>query len=111
MITRAREAAGLEPDQLAERIGQSVTTVRRLENEVTEPSVRQINALVSALPLSAEELLRGMGISLNPPAASRLPQKLVKDLLVCMEDEEASRIVQGVARSLRLALEGSNGTR
>ena len=52
LIANAREAAGLDVPQLAERIGQSDTTVRRLEAEETEPSVAQINRLVAALPIS-----------------------------------------------------------
>lgn len=82
LITRAREAAGLDVADLAERIGKSVTTVRRLEAEETEPSVEQINALVAALPISAEEILRAMGVNLSLPLAAKLPRRLVELLAV-----------------------------
>ena len=78
MIARAREAAGFDVRQLADRIGQSDTTVRRLEAEETEPSVKQINALVAALPISAEALLKAMGVHLSLPLAATLPRELVE---------------------------------
>jgi len=80
LIARARDDAGLDVNQLAERIARKPSTVRRLESEETEPSVEQINALVAALPISAEELLRLMGVSLTLPAAARLPKALVDEL-------------------------------
>lgn len=107
LITRARESMGMEPEDLAERIGQSPATVRRLESEFTEPSVKQINALVTALPLSAEELLRNMGVSLNPPAATRLPREMVADLLELTPDGLV--VVQRIAHALRQAQSGSDG--
>lgn len=68
--------AGMPPDDLATRLGKrSKSIVYRLENEDQEPDVATINALVAALPLSAEELLRAMGVSLNPPATEKPPEK------------------------------------
>lgn len=78
LIARARESAGLEVADLAERIGKSVTTVRRLESEETEPGVEHINALVAALPISAETLLQAMGVNLSLPIAARIPRRLVE---------------------------------
>lgn len=68
-------------EQLAERLGRAPSTVRRIESGEGEPSVSQINVLVSVLPLSAEQLLREMGVRLTPPAAARLPRRLVQALL------------------------------
>lgn len=97
----------MEIPDLAQRIGRSASTIRRIENEETEPSVHQINALVSVLPLSAEELLRSMGVALNPPAASRLPRELVADLLAL--DPEGLATVARVARAVRQSQGGSGG--
>src|SRR5690349_8915282 len=76
LIAKARGA--MTPEALGERIGQSGTTVRRIEKEETEPSVDQINALVSALPISAEQLLAGMGVRLSLPLAARVPRQLLE---------------------------------
>jgi transcriptional regulator with XRE-family HTH domain len=81
MIREARESIGMTVEQLAERLGRAPSTVRRIEAESVEPSVAQINILVAALPLSAEGLLRAMGVHLTPPAAARLPRRLVQALL------------------------------
>lgn len=109
MVTKAREAAGLDVDALAARIGRSPSTVRRIESEETEPSVEQINALVAALPLSAEELLRAMGVTLNTPAAAKLPRDVVNDLLIVMQNPEGAAIIRRIAHGLRLSLEGTDG--
>lgn len=98
-IALAREAADLTVEQLAERINRKPSTVRRLESEETEPSVEQINALVAALPLSAEVLLRDMGVHLNPPGATRLPPGLVDALLRLGPEEwrQFERLARGLS--------------
>ena len=96
LITRAREAQGKDIKRLARDIGQSVSTVRRLESEETEPDVEQINALVSSLPLSAEDLLVAMGLKLTLPLAARIPYQLA-ELLAAMPVEGQ----EGMTRFLR----------
>jgi len=87
LISRARDDVGMEIPELASRIGQSITTVRRLESEAVEPSVAQVNALTAALPISAEQLLLAMGVHLNPPAAAKLPRQIVEALLPLGPDD------------------------
>ncbi len=82
LIQEAREAAALTPDQLGERMGRTKGIVYRLEAEEQQPTVEQINVLVSTLRLSAEELLRAMGVNLTPPAAAKLPRPLIELLLL-----------------------------
>lgn len=61
LIAQRRIAAGLTPEQLAERLGyKTKTIVYRLESESQEPDAAVINGLVAALPISADELLRAM---------------------------------------------------
>ena len=62
------------------------------------PSVEQVNDLVLALRLSAEELLRRMGFKLTPPAAAKLPRELVLGLLE-MDAEEIRGVTLLVARA------------
>ena len=49
LIQRARDATGMDIAALATRVGQSPSTIRRLESGDTEPSVEQGNALVAAI--------------------------------------------------------------
>jgi transcriptional regulator with XRE-family HTH domain len=81
MIRRARDAKGLTEAQLAARLGKSRQVVLRLEAEEQVPDRDYVNALVSILPLSADDLLRACGYHLNPESAARLPNQLVEILL------------------------------
>lgn len=100
LIASAREQAGLGPDELAERLGKGRTIVYRLETEQQEPTADQINVLTATLPLSAEALLRAMGVNLHPPAASRLPSRLVTGLLA-MSPEDLDALTVLVERMVR----------
>lgn len=88
-LRAARELAGWTQADLAERVSVSTTTVSNWEREESVPNADQVNALVLALRLSAEELLRMLGYQLTPPAAARLPRELVSALLAM--DEETLR--------------------
>ncbi len=57
------------------------------------PSVAQVNTLVRELPISAEELLRAMGYRFNPPAAARLPRRLI-DLLLLLPPERIESLIE-----------------
>lgn len=82
LIAEARIREGLTPEELARRLGKrSKTIVYKLESEQQEPTADQVNALAAALPLSVEQLLKAMGVALTPPAAARLPRRLVQALL------------------------------
>ena len=99
LIERARLAAGMDPADLAARLGlRSRASVYAIEKGEQMPSLKQITLLVSALPISAEELLRACGVPLNPPAAAKLPRDLVDVLLQLGPDQR--RIVLRVARGL-----------
>lgn len=93
LIQRARDATGMDIAALATRVGQSPSTIRRLESGDTEPSVEQGNALVAALPISAEELLSAMGVHLSLPPAARLPRQLV-DLLGDLNPEQFETLIR-----------------
>lgn len=93
MLRGAREVRGWTQLELAERLETSTTTISNMEREETVPSVEQVNALVVALGLSPEELLRAMGVRLTPLAASKLPKELIQSLLAL--DPET---LQGVTR-------------
>lgn len=81
LIATAREQVGMGPDDLAARLGKGRTIVYRLESEQQEPTAEQINVLTATLPISAEALLRAMGVNLHPPATAKLPAQLVNKLL------------------------------
>ncbi len=74
--------------ELADRLVTSESTISNLEREQHRPIVPdQVNGLIIALRLSAEELLSAMGVNLTTPAAARLPHVLVSSLLRLSPDE------------------------
>lgn len=81
LIVDGRERRGWTQGDLAERLGVSVSTLSRWESEIRLPDLQQVNALVVALGLSAEDMIQSMGLSLLPPMAARLPRELVLELL------------------------------
>jgi len=96
LIAQRREAVGMTPEQLAHRLGRkSKSFVYRLEDETQEPDSETINMLVSVLPMSTEELLRGLGIWLPATAASKIPTRLL-ELLAAMSPEQQQAILQVV---------------
>ena len=96
MIAERREQANLTPEQLTERLGRrSKSLVYRLESEAQEPTAADINALTATLPLSAEELLKAMGIHMTAPAAAKLPRHLVEVLVEL--DSTALHVVEETA--------------
>jgi transcriptional regulator with XRE-family HTH domain len=93
-IREARDARGWTQDELAERLGVSRAVVSRWENGHTPPTVpEQVNALVLALGLSPEELLREMGVRLTSPAAARLPRELT-ELLLAMSPAQQRALLE-----------------
>lgn len=87
----------------------SASTISNLEREQHPPTVPdQVNALVVALGLSPEALLEGMGVALTPPAAAKLPIRLVRAVLQLSRERQAD--VEDHALAL-LLLEESERTR
>ena len=81
LIAEARNEKGMTAEELAERLGKGKAIVYRWEAELQEPTIEQVNKLVSVLPLSTEQLLVAMGANLSPRAAANLPRPLINKLL------------------------------
>lgn len=81
-IARIRDQEGMSPEQLAKAIGRKTkTTVYRIESEKQEPTADDINALVSALPMSSYTLLRLMGLHLPWTRAGEIEDRLLEFLI------------------------------
>lgn len=81
MIRQARLDRGWTQPELAERTGETVTTVSNWETERVRPSIEQGNAIIVALGLSAERYWQACGALLTPPTVARLPRTLLEKLL------------------------------
>lgn len=93
-LRSAREAAGLTQDEVAERARVERTMIVRLEKDARSLKVERVNDLASALNMSPDALLRGLGVNLAPRQQDLLDRALVTDLL------EAPRYVLDAVRLL-----------
>lgn len=90
---------GMSREELGKRLGRSASTIQRFELESGGPPNReQVNALVAALPLTAEELLSAMGYHMNPPAALRVIPRQLVDLLMAMTPAQHQLVIDLVTK-------------
>jgi len=80
-LTAAREAAGLETRELAERLGVRTKTVAAWENDLSEPRANRVQMLSGMLGVSLIWLLTGEGEGVTPPDARREVQSGAAELL------------------------------
>ena len=69
-ITAAREAQGLDQEQLARRLGVKLKTIRNWENDAAEPRANKLQMLAGLLNVSIRWLLTGEGDGLPDPDAA-----------------------------------------
>lgn len=82
LVRVARESAGLNKAELADRIGMSPSMISRIEAEraFIEPDVfRRLCQELRAL--SPVQVLNALGYEVTVPGADRLPRGIVQDLL------------------------------
>jgi transcriptional regulator with XRE-family HTH domain len=98
LMTEAIEDSGISQRDLAERMDLSETTVSNWVRGIRPPALENINAVCAILEISADTLLRAIGIELHPPAAAKLPAAFLKDLLAL--DSKDRRALSRAARGL-----------
>ncbi len=103
-LSRAREAAGLTPKDLASRLSVNIATVQGWENDRAGPSARRLNTLAGLVGVSLSWLLHGVGTSpivANEPGSDealtgqleklKLLQADVANIIVRMEQQIENR--------------------
>lgn len=71
-IAGGRELAGLSQDDLAERLGITLTTLESWEDDMSEPSARLLSRLAGLLNVSLSWLLTGEGEGPDAPDVTDL---------------------------------------
>ena len=66
-VAAAREAAGMNQNVLARRLGVRVATLRGWENDVSEPRANRLSMLAGLLNVSMMWLINGEGEGLDAP--------------------------------------------
>lgn len=66
-LAGAREAAGLEPSELAEKLGVKLAVVEAWENDLKEPRANRVQMLAGLLGVSLRWMLTGIGDGPDAP--------------------------------------------
>jgi len=66
-LAGAREQAGMTQEQLAERLGVKLSTIRKWEEDLSEPRVNRLSMLSGLLNVSFRWLLNGEGPGVDAP--------------------------------------------
>ncbi|WP_417723447.1 helix-turn-helix domain-containing protein [Salipiger sp.] len=82
-VAAARDAAGMDQEQLARRLGVKLKTLQAWEDDLSEPRANRLQMLSGLLGVSMPWLLTGEGDGPPPPdeAATPLPADLGAALL------------------------------
>ena len=80
-LAAAREAAGMEPRQLARRLGVRLSTLEGWENDVSEPRANRLSMMAGLLNVSIIWLLTGEGEGVAGPEEESQITPEVNDLL------------------------------
>lgn len=85
-LAAAREAAGMEPRQLARRLGVRLSTLEGWENDVSEPRANRLSMMAGLLNVSIIWLLTGEGEGVASPEEESQITPEVNDLLAELRD-------------------------
>ena len=65
-LAAAREAAGMTQEALARRVGVKLSTLRRWEDDLSEPRANRLNMMAGMLGVSMTWLMTGTGEGITP---------------------------------------------
>ena len=85
-LTAAREAAGLDVDGLATRLGVKIATLEAWEQDVKEPRANRLQMLAGMLGVSLTWLLTGQGDGLPAPVEDAAADVDARALLADLRD-------------------------
>lgn len=74
-LADARQAVGLSQEDLANRLGVKLKTLRAWENDISEPRANRLQMVAGLLNVSLRWLLTGQGDGLTAPGADDLPKE------------------------------------
>ncbi|MEM8775273.1 MAG: helix-turn-helix transcriptional regulator [Pseudomonadota bacterium] len=88
-LTGAREAAGMNQEDLAHRLGVKLKTLQSWENDLSEPRANRLSMLAGLLNVSLPWLLSGESDHGDTPTARMPEQSNLVDVLAELRDLQA----------------------
>ena len=90
-LSGAREAAGMTPQELAQRLGVKLTTLSAWEDDIAEPRGNKLQMVAGMLNVSIRWLLTGQGEGVAPPSESALDPSLASELAETLTEVQNMR--------------------
>ncbi|SPH20584.1 HTH-type transcriptional regulator ImmR [Ascidiaceihabitans donghaensis] len=114
-VAAAREQAGMAQKDLARRLGIRLDTLRKWENDLSEPRANRLSMMAGLLNVSMMWLINGEGVGMDAPADADARDDTARAILLELRDMRADLLARAeqVARlekRLRTVLDAnSNG--
>ena len=93
-VAAAREMAGMSQAELARRLGVRVSTLRKWENDVSEPRANRLSMMAGLLNVSMMWLINGQGEGLEAPMDEGLLPSSATDILNELRDLRTDMIAR-----------------
>ena len=84
-LTAAREATGMTLDSLAKRLGVKPSTLRKWEDDLSEPRANRLSILAGLLNVSMMWLINGEGEGVDNPDVEPVPEDITDIILEIRE--------------------------
>ena len=93
-VAAAREMAGMTQAELARRLGVRVSTLRKWENDISEPRANRLSMMAGLLNVSMMWLINGQGEGLEAPMEEGALPSSASDILNELRDLRADMIAR-----------------
>ena len=93
-VAAAREMAGMSQAELARRLGVRVSTLRKWENDVSEPRANRLSMMAGLLNVSMMWLINGQGEGLDAPLEEEVLPSSANDILNELRDLRSDMIAR-----------------
>lgn len=84
-LTAAREATGMTLESLAKRLGVKPSTLRKWEDDLSEPRANRLSILAGLLNVSMMWLINGEGEGVDNPDVEPVPEDMTDIILEIRE--------------------------
>ena len=84
-LTAAREATGMTLESLAKRLGVKPSTLRKWEDDLSEPRANRLSILAGLLNVSIMWLINGEGEGVDNPDVEPVPEDMTDIILEIRE--------------------------
>lgn len=93
-VAAAREQAGMAQKDLARRLGIRLDTLRKWENDLSEPRANRLSMMAGLLNVSMMWLINGEGVGMDAPADADARDDTARAILLELRDMRADLLAR-----------------